>query len=54
MKTVGFKKFGDPEVLEVMEFPDNEIGSEDIKIKNYDGVLKNIKNEQNLLFIFCQ
>ena len=35
MKTVGFKKFGDPEVLEVMEFPDNEIGSEDIKIKNY-------------------
>ena len=35
MKTVGFKKFGDPEVLELMEFPDNEIGSEDIKIKNY-------------------
>jgi len=35
MKTVGFRKFGDPEVLEVMEFPDNEIGSEDIKIKNY-------------------
>ena len=35
MKTVGFKKFGEPEVLEVMEFPDNEIGSEDIKIKNY-------------------
>ena len=35
MKTVGFKKFGDPEVLEVMDFPDNEIGSEDIKIKNY-------------------
>ena len=33
MKTVGFKKFGDPEVLEVMEFPDNEIGSDDIKIK---------------------
>ena len=35
MKTVGFKKFGDPEVLEVIEFPDNEIGSEEIKIKNY-------------------
>ena len=35
MKAVGFKKFGGPEVLEVMEFPDNAIGSEEIKIQNY-------------------
>jgi len=35
MKTVGFEKFGDPEVLEVMEFPDNAIGSDEIKIQNY-------------------
>ena len=35
MKTIGFKEFGDPEVLEIMEFPDNIIGSEEIKIHNY-------------------
>ena len=35
MKAVGFKKFGGPEVLEVMEFPDNAIGSDEIKIQNY-------------------
>ena len=35
MKTVGFEKFGDPEVLEVMEFPDNAIGSDEIKIQNF-------------------
>ena len=35
MKTIGFKEFGDPEVLEIMEFPDNVIGSEEIKIHNY-------------------
>ncbi len=35
MKTIGFKEFGDPEVLEIMEFPDNVIGSEEIKIHNH-------------------
>ena len=35
MKAVGFKKFGGPEVLEVMEFSDNAIGSDEIKIQNY-------------------
>ena len=32
---VGFKKFGGPEVLEVMELTDNAIGSDEIKIQNY-------------------
>ena len=35
MRAVGFEKFGGPEVLEVMEFPDNAIGFDEIKIQNY-------------------
>ena len=35
MRAVGFEKFGGPEVLEVMEFPENAIGFDEIKIQNY-------------------
>ncbi len=35
MKAVGFKEFGDPEVLEVMSLPDVTVGIGEIKIENY-------------------
>ena len=35
MKAVGFKEFGDPEVLEVMELPDVTPGHGEIKVENY-------------------
>ena len=35
MRAVGFEKFGGPEVLKVMEFPENAIGFDEIKIQNY-------------------
>ena len=35
MKVVGFKEFGDPEVLEVMNLPDVTAGHGEIKIENY-------------------
>ena len=35
MKVVGFKEFGDPEVLEVMKLPDVTAGHGEIKIENY-------------------
>ena len=35
MKVVGFKEFGDPEVLEVMKLPDVTTGHNEIKVENY-------------------
>jgi NADPH:quinone reductase-like Zn-dependent oxidoreductase len=35
MKAVGFKEFGDPEVLEVMNLPDVAPGKGEIKVENY-------------------
>jgi NADPH:quinone reductase-like Zn-dependent oxidoreductase len=35
MKAVGFKEFGDPEVLEVMKLPDVALGKGEIKVENY-------------------
>ena len=35
MKAVGFKEFGDPEVLEVMELPDVTPGNGQIKVENF-------------------
>ena len=35
MKAVGFREFGDPEVLEVMNLPDVAPGNEEIKVENY-------------------
>ena len=35
MKVVGFKEFGDPEVLEVMKLPDVNAGHGEIKVENY-------------------
>ena len=35
MKAVGFKNFGDPEVLEVMDIPEVSAGEGEIRIKNY-------------------
>ena len=35
MKVVGFKEFGDPEVLEVMKLPDVTAGHSEIKVENY-------------------
>ena len=35
MKVVGFKEFGDPEVLEVMKLPDVTAGHDEIKVENY-------------------
>ena len=34
MKVVGFKEFGDPEVLEVMKVPDVTAGHSEIKVEN--------------------
>ena len=36
MRAVGFKEFGDPEVLEVMDIPEVSAGPGEIRIKNYD------------------
>jgi hypothetical protein len=33
MKAVGFKEFGDPEVLEVMKLPDVALVKEKLKLK---------------------
>ena len=35
MRAVGFKEFGDPEVLEVMDIPEVSAGPGEIRIKNY-------------------
>ena len=35
MRAVGFKKFGDPEVLEVIDVPEVSAGEGEIRIKNY-------------------
>ena len=35
MKAVGFKNFGDPEVLEVMDIPEVSAGEGEIRIRNY-------------------
>ena len=35
MKAVGFREFGDPEVLEVMNLPDVILGDREIKVENY-------------------
>ena len=35
MRAVGFKNFGGPEVLEVMDLPEISAGKGEIRIKNY-------------------
>ena len=35
MKAVGFKEFGDPEVLELMDIPEVSAGRGEIRIRNY-------------------
>ena len=35
MKVVGFREFGNPEVLDVMNLPDVTPGSGEIKVENY-------------------
>ena len=35
MRAVGFKEFGDPEVLEVMDIPEVFAGPGEIRIRNY-------------------